>query len=220
MSKLRAVIFDLDGTLLYTLEDLKNSVNYALSKHGMNTCTLHQVQYRVGNGVQKLMERCVDNGTENPEFETVFADFKEHYREHCNDNSGPYEGIPKLLSDLKAKNFKLAIVSNKFMDATKELARLYFEETIDVAIGETAQIKKKPAPDTVIEAMSILGVTADECVYVGDSDVDIKTAENSGMPCICCEWGFRTKSEQEEAGGKLFARTPADILSIIEEKFI
>ncbi len=220
MSKLRAVIFDLDGTLLYTLEDLKNSVNYALSKHGMSTCTLHEVQYRVGNGVQKLMERCIDGGLDNPEFDATFADFKAHYKEHCNDNSGPYDGIPELLSKLKAEGFKLAIVSNKFMDATKELAKLYFNDTIDVAIGETAQIRKKPAPDTVIEAMSILGVKADECVYVGDSDVDIKTAENSGMPCICCEWGFRTKSEQEEAGGKLFAETPGDIFSIIEEKFI
>ena len=216
MGKLKAVIFDLDGTLLYTLEDLKNSTNYALKKHGMKTCTLHEIQYRVGNGVQKLIERCVENGPENPEFEAVFEDFKEHYKIHCNDNSGPYEGIEELLSELKKRGYKLAIVSNKFMEATRELAELYFKETIDVAIGETKDIRKKPAPDTVIEAMKLLGVTKDECIYVGDSDVDIKTAENSGMPCISCAWGFRTRQEQEEAGGKIFAEKPIDILEIVE----
>ena len=216
MKKLKAVIFDLDGTLLYTLEDLKNSVNYALEKHGMKTCSLHEVQYRVGNGVQKLVERCVEGGLENPEFEATFADFKEYYKMHCNDNSGPYDGILEMLSCLKENGYKLAIVSNKFMDATKELAKLYFKDTIDVAIGESKEIRKKPAPDTVIEAMKILGVTNDECIYVGDSDVDIKTAENSGMPCICCAWGFRTRQEQEAAGGVIFADTPMDIFDIVE----
>ncbi len=219
MSTCRAVIFDLDGTLLYTLEDLKNSVNYALEKHNMATCSLHEVQYRVGNGVQKLMERCVENGRENPEFDSVFSDFKEHYKIHCNDNSGPYEGIPELLLKLKKNGYKLAIVSNKFMAATKELAELYFKDTIGVAIGETEKIRKKPAPDTVIEAMNILSVTPEECVYVGDSDVDILTAKNTNMPCICCAWGFRTRQEQEEAGGKIFAEKPLDIFDIVRERF-
>lgn len=216
MSDIKAVIFDLDGTLLYTLEDLKNSANYALKKHGMDTCSLHEIQYRVGNGVQKLMERCVPDGLNNPEFQEVFADFKEHYKVHCNDNSGPYEGIPELLIKLKNSGYKLAIVSNKFMDATKELADLYFKDTIDVAIGETKDIRKKPAPDTVIEAMRILGVTADDCIYVGDSDVDINTAKNSKMPCISVAWGFRTRQEQIEAGGTIFADKPADIFDIVE----
>ncbi len=215
MKNIKAVIFDLDGTLLYTLEDLMISTNYALEKHGMKTCTLHEIQYRVGNGVQKLMERCIDGGLDNPEFEATFSDFKEHYKIHCNDNSGPYEGIPELLKALKQKGYKLAIVSNKFMDATRELAELYFKDTIDVAIGESKGIRKKPAPDTVNEAMRILGVTADQCIYVGDSDVDVKTAENSGMPCICCAWGFRTRQEQEEAGGKIFAEKPMDIFDIV-----
>ncbi|WP_026523213.1 HAD family hydrolase [Butyrivibrio sp. MB2005] len=219
MSKIKAVIFDLDGTLLYTLEDLMLSANYALSKHGMETCSLHDIQYRVGNGVQKLMERCVPGGLENPDFQAVFADFKEHYKVHCNDNSGPYKGIPELLTALKEKGYKLAIVSNKFMDATKELAALYFKDTIDVAIGESAGIRKKPEPDTVIEAMRILGVTASDCVYVGDSDVDIKTAANSGMPCISVAWGFRTREEQQEAGGKIFADVPDDIIKLLEFRF-
>ena len=217
MSKYNAVIFDLDGTLLYTLEDLKNSVNYALQKHNMETCSLEEVQYRVGNGVQKLMERCIPGGLENPEFEAVFSDFKEHYKVHCNDNSGPYDGIPELLKKLKGKGYKLAIVSNKFMDATKELAELYFKDTIDVAIGETKDIRKKPAPDTVIEAMRILGVTADESIYVGDSDVDINTAKNSGMPCISVAWGFRTRDEQLQAGGNIFADKPMDVFDIVEK---
>ncbi|WP_029322466.1 HAD family hydrolase [Butyrivibrio sp. AE3004] len=218
MSKYKAVIFDLDGTLLYTLEDLKNSVNFALEKNGFETCTLSQIQYRVGNGVQKLMERCVPDGLLNPAFEKAFSDFKEHYKIHCNDNSGPYEGIPELLKRLKESGYKLAIVSNKFMDATKELSELYFKDTIDVAIGETKDIRKKPAPDTVIEAMKILGVTAKDSIYVGDSDVDINTAKNSGMPCISVAWGFRTRKEQEEAGGTIFADTPTDVFDIVEEK--
>ncbi|WP_408070583.1 HAD family hydrolase [Butyrivibrio sp. JL13D10] len=218
MSKYKAVIFDLDGTLLYTLEDLKNSANYALSKHGIDTCSLHEIQYRVGNGVQKLMERCIPGGLDNPEFETIFSDFKQHYKLHCNDNSGPYDGIPEVLQKLKEHGYKLAIVSNKFMDATKELAELYFKDTIDVAIGETKDIKKKPAPDTVIEAMRILGVVADECIYVGDSDVDINTAKNSGMPCISVAWGFRTRQEQIEAGGTIFAEKPSDIFDIVDNK--
>ncbi len=216
MSKFKAVIFDLDGTLLYTLEDLKNSVNYALARHGMETCTLGEIQYRVGNGVQKLMERCVPDGLSNPEFEDTFQDFKDHYKIHCNDNSGPYEGIPEVLKKLKKNGYKLAIVSNKFMDATKELADLYFKDTIDVAIGETKDIRKKPAPDTVIEAMKILGVTSDECIYVGDSDVDINTAKNSNMPCISVAWGFRTRQEQIDAGGTIFAEKPDDIFGIVE----
>ena len=219
MSKIKAVIFDLDGTLLYTLEDLMLSANYALEKHGMATCSLHEIQYRVGNGVKRLMELCVPNGLDNPEFEAVFADFKEYYQIHCNDNSGPYKGIPELLTALKEKGYKLAIVSNKFMDATKELSALYFSDTIDVAIGESAGIRKKPEPDTVIEAMKILGVTASDCVYVGDSDVDIKTAANSGMPCISVAWGFRTREEQLEAGGKIFADVPDDIIKLLEEEF-
>ncbi|WP_035767796.1 HAD family hydrolase [Butyrivibrio sp. NC2002] len=219
MNKVKAVIFDLDGTLLYTLKDLMISTNYALDKHGMETCTLEQIQYRVGNGVRELMKRCVPDGDANPAFEEVFEDFKRHYQIHCNDNSGPYEGIPELLKCLKDKGYKLAIVSNKFMDATKELAELYFKGTIDVAIGEKKGIRKKPAPDTVIEAMRILGVTKEECIYVGDSDVDINTAKNSGMPCISVAWGFRTRKEQEEAGGNIFADRPMDIVDIIEGRF-
>ena len=217
MKNIEAVIFDLDGTLLYTLDDLMISTNYALDKHGFETCSLEQIKYRVGNGVRELIKRCVPNGDENPRFEDVFEDFKEHYKIHCNDNSGPYEGITELLKELKKKGYKLAIVSNKFMDATKELAELYFKETIDVAIGEKEGIRKKPAPDTVIEAMRILEVTKEKCIYVGDSDVDIMTARNSDMPCISVAWGFRTRKEQEEAGGRIFAEKPADIIDILEK---
>ena len=217
MKNIEAVIFDLDGTLLYTLDDLMISTNYALDKHGFETCSLEQIKYRVGNGVRELIKRCVPNGDENPRFEDVFEDFKEHYKIHCNDNSGPYEGITELLKELKKKGYKLAIVSNKFMDATKELAELYFKETIDVAIGEKEGIRKKPAPDTVIEAMRILEVTKEKCIYVGDSDVDIMTARNSDMPCISVSWGFRTRKEQEEAGGRIFAEKPADIIDILEK---
>ena len=188
-------IFDLDGTLLDTLTDLAASTNYALRTHGMPEHTIDEVRRFVGNGVRKLMERAVPDGTDNPLFDEAFATFRQYYMEHSLDTTRPYEGIPEMLAALKAKGCHLAVVSNKMMAATQELCRHFFPETIEVAIGENEAegIRKKPAPDTVIAALRQLGVGEEGAVYVGDSDVDIATARNSNLPCISVLWGFRDR---------------------------
>ena len=181
MKKYKAVIFDLDGTLLDTLEDLKDSVNYALENAGMPLRSLEEVRTFVGNGVRRLMELAVPSGEENPEFDKVFEDFKKHYALHCNDKTAPYPHMMELLSELKKRGYQMAVVSNKFYDAVQELRKLYFEEYIEIAIGEKEGIRRKPAKDTVVEALRELGIDKEDAVYVGDSEVDIATAENTGM---------------------------------------
>ena len=209
-------IFDLDGTLLDTLGDLAASVNYALRTHGMPEHTVDDVRRFVGNGVRKLMERAVPEGADNPLFEDAFATFRQHYMEHSLDTTRPYDGIPETLAALKARGCHLAVVSNKMMAATQALCRHFFPDTIEVAIGEheAEGIRKKPAPDTVIAALKALGVGKEDAVYVGDSDVDIQTARNSGIPCISVLWGFRDKDFLKQHGAETFISTPSDLLNL------
>ncbi|WP_026662758.1 HAD family hydrolase [Butyrivibrio proteoclasticus] len=218
--KCNTIIFDLDGTLLNTLEDLMDSVNYALSQYGMPKRELEEIRHFVGNGVERLMELSVPDGKNNPVFQEAFACFKEHYLIHCNDKTGPYPHIMELLEAIHDKGYNMAIVSNKYMNAVKELNELYFSRFIKVAIGESAGIRKKPAPDTVEEAIRQLGVSKDSCVYVGDSEVDHMTAVNSGLRCISCLWGFRTKEEliKAGAGNNIFVTDPMQILEVIQEE--
>ncbi len=215
--KKTTVIFDLDGTLLDTLQDLADAANYALRKEGMPERTIDEVRRFVGNGVRLLMIRAVPDGESNPLFEETFAQFKEYYGEHCNDNTKPYEGMIELLETLKSKGYSVAIVSNKIDFAVKELSALYFKGIVPVAIGEKEGVRRKPAPDTVREALKELGRTAEESVYVGDSDVDIETAKNAGMPCISVLWGFRDREFLEEHGAKRYARTAEDVLELVEQ---
>lgn len=212
MKEYDTYIFDLDGTLLSTLEDLAASTNYALRKNGMPEHSIDEIRMFVGNGVKKLMQRAIPNGENNPKFEQTYALFRQHYLDHNLDATHPYEGIPELLAELKRRGKHLAIVSNKFYTATQELARHFFPDTIEVAIGERETIKKKPAPDTVIEALKQLGVTAERAVYIGDSDVDIMTAKNCNLPCISVLWGFRDKNFLIEHGGTTFVHHPKEIL--------
>lgn len=206
-------IFDLDGTLLDTLQDLANSVNYALRKHDMPEHSIDDIRRFVGNGVRKLMERAVPEGEQNPQFEATFATFRQHYMEHSLDTTRPYDGIPELLRALKQKGCRLAVVSNKMMEATQELCAHFFPE-IEVAIGEheAEGIRKKPAPDTVREALRQLGVGTENAVYVGDSDVDIMTARNSGLPCISVLWGFRDRDFLTAHGATTFVSHPSELL--------
>ena len=216
-------IFDLDGTLLDTLQDLANSVNYALRQHGMPEHSIVDIRRFVGNGVRLLMERAVPDGARNPQFEAAFATFRQYYMQHSLDTTRPYDGIPELLHELKARGCKLAVVSNKMMAATQELVRHFFPD-IDVAIGENeaAGIRKKPAPDTVYEALRLLAVSDSQlavsqqqtAVYVGDSDVDLATARNSGLPCVSVLWGFRDRDFLLAHGATTFAEHPLDILGI------
>ncbi|MBF1626114.1 MAG: HAD family hydrolase [Prevotella sp.] len=206
-------IFDLDGTLLSSLDDLAASTNYALRWAGMPERTLEEVRMFVGNGVKLLMERAIPDGQQNPRFEEVYAKFREHYLKHNLDRTHPYDGVLDLLAELKRRGKKLAIVSNKFYAATQDLAHHFFADTIEVAIGERENIRKKPAPDTVLEALRQLGASKDGAVYIGDSDVDVMTAKNSGLPCISVLWGFRDKEFLIEHGATSFVETPHDILA-------
>jgi len=206
-------IFDLDGTLLNTLDDLAASVNYALRTHGMPERTLDEVRSFVGNGVRLLMERAIPEGSANPRFEETFATFRAYYMEHSLDKTRPYEGIPEMIHTLKQRGCRLAVVSNKFYAATQELIRHFFPE-ITVAIGEheAEGIRKKPAPDTVFEALRQLGVGKEKAVYVGDSDVDLQTARNSGLPCISVLWGFRNRDFLLAHGATTFISHPEELL--------
>lgn len=207
-------IFDLDGTLLDTLADLAASVNYALRQCGMPEHSVEDVRRFVGNGVRLLMERAVPQGTGNPQFDAAFATFRQHYMAHSLDTTRPYDGIPEMLAALRAKGCRTAVVSNKFMLATQELMRHFFPDTIEVAIGEheAEGIRKKPAPDTVIEALRQLGVGKENAVYIGDSDVDIQTACNCGLPCISVLWGFRDRDFLIQHGAETFISAPSELL--------
>lgn len=205
-------IFDLDGTLLSTLGDLAASCNYALCTNGLPERTIDEVRQFVGNGVKKLMERAIPGGLDNDKFDKTYADFRQHYMQHNLDTTKPYDGVMEMLEELRKRGKKVAVVSNKFYAATQELCRHFFGDLVPVAIGEREDIRKKPAPDTVLEAMRQLGVTAERAVYIGDSDVDIDTARNSGMPCISVLWGFRDKEFLLEHGATTLVSTPEEIL--------
>lgn len=207
-------IFDLDGTLLDTLGDLAAAVNYALRTHHMPEHTVEAIRGFVGNGVRLLMERAVPQGAQNPCFEEVFSFFRQYYMQHSLDTTRPYQEIPETLEALKARGCRLAVVSNKMMPATQALCKHFFHDTIEVAIGEheAEGIRKKPAPDTVIAALKALGVGKEQAVYVGDSDVDIQTARNSGLPCISVLWGFRDRDFLKQNGAETFISTPSELL--------
>lgn len=212
MKEYQTYIFDLDGTLLSTLDDLAASTNYALRSNGMPEHSVDDVRRFVGNGVRLLMERAVPGGAANPKFDAAFTAFKQHYLEHSLDSTKPYPGVLAMLAELKARGKRMAVVSNKFYAATQELCRHFFGDSIEVAIGEREGIRKKPAPDTVEEALRQLGVGKEGAVYVGDSDVDVATARNSGLPCISVLWGFRDKDFLIEYGAETFISSPAELL--------
>ena len=207
----RNYIFDLDGTLLDTLCDLAASTNYALRQYGMPEHSIDSVRTFVGNGVGKLIERAVPEGIGNIQYESVLATFRKHYMDHSLDTTKPYPGIEDMLRELRSKGCRVAVVSNKFYDATRSLCRHFFPDTVEVAIGERQDIRRKPAPDTVIEAMRQLGIDRKGTVYVGDSEVDIATARNSSIPCISVLWGFRDKEFLTAHGATTFISSPDDI---------
>lgn len=214
MRNMDAYIFDLDGTLLDTLDDLAASANHALAVFGMPAHSTDDIRRFVGNGVRKLMERAVPDGERNPLFEEVLNTFRKYYMEHERDTTKPYPGIIPLLRQLKTLNKSVAVVSNKFDAATKSLCAHYFGPLVDVAIGESEHIQRKPAPDTVVEALRQLGIPAQKAVYIGDSDVDIATAANCGMPCISVLWGFRDREFLLAHGATTLVEKPEDILTI------
>ena len=211
----KAIVFDLDGTLLDTLADLAASTNYALRSCGMPEHSIDDVRRFVGNGVRMLMTRAVPDGESNPRFDEAFSVFRQHYMQHCLDTTCPYPGIMEALARLREKGMLLAIVSNKMQAATEELRQHFFSQYIDVAIGESAAIRKKPAPDTVNEALRLLGISHDEAIYVGDSDVDIDTARAAMMSCASVLWGFRDRQFLLNHGATRLLSSPEELLSLV-----
>lgn len=212
--KYKAVIFDLDGTLLNTLEDLTDAVNAAMKRNSLPVRTLEEVRRFVGNGIVKLVERAVPEGKKNPVFDKALQDFKSYYQAHCWNKTAPYPGVMDMLVELAEKKVGTAIVSNKADAAVQKLKTYYFDEVIAVARGENEKegIPKKPAPEMVFGALRELGVSPEEAIYVGDSDVDIKTAENAGMPCLSVCWGFRDENFLKKHGADRLIYKPEEIL--------
>ena len=215
MNNNKCVIFDLDGTLLYTLEDLKNSVNFALTKNGFKERSIDEVRAFVGNGIENLMRKSVPDDITEEQFYNCFEDFKSHYKIHSEDNTVEYAGVTEVLKTLKQKNILLAVVSNKADFAVNTLCKKYFSQLLDCAFGEREGIKRKPCPDAVNEVVKLLMVEKDNCFYVGDSDVDVKTAHNSGIKCIACTWGFRDRSVLEKENPEYIIDNVNEILKIV-----
>ena len=217
MKNYDTVIFDLDGTLLNTLEDLADAVNFVMRANQYPERTVEEVRCFVGNGIRRLMEQAVPKHVMGEEFERVFEEFKNYYTEHCQIKTCAYEGIMSLLSCLYEKRYAMAIVSNKNHAAVCELNDIYFKEYINVAIGQKDGIRKKPAPDTVIQALKELGKDKEKAIYVGDSEVDFATAKNSGMDCALVTWGFRTVEELAEFSPTAFIDKPEELLGVLEK---
>ncbi len=215
--KYRVAVFDLDGTLLDTLTDLYNSVNYALTSVRLPTRTKEEVRSFVGNGISLLMKRAI--GEERADFADILQTFKTHYGEHCMDETKPYDGILPLLQALKNHGVQCAVLSNKADFAVKKLAKEYFGDLLQMAVGENEEkgIRKKPAPDSLFSVLDTLRVEKEQAVYIGDSEVDIQTAQNGGVDCISVTWGFKDRTFLVDNGGKVLVDTPQEILNLCIE---
>ena len=210
------VIWDMDGTLLNTLDDLHLAVNHALCVHGFQLREREEVRRLLGNGVKKLVAGVVPGGEDNVRFSEVLSTFKSYYVEHCRDNTRPYDGIPETLYVLKQMGVRMAVVSNKLQAGVDELYDAHFRDTIDVAVGERPGMARKPAPDMVRLALQELGAdAAARAVYIGDSEVDLATARNSALDCISVTWGFRDREWLVSQGAVMLADSPADIVDLI-----
>ena len=202
------ILFDLDGTLLNTLDDLADGVNYVLTQFGYPRRSREEVRRFVGNGAAKLLQRAVPQGAD---WQKPLEAFQSYYREHCQNKTAPYPGIPEALNEL-GRRYPLAIISNKPDGAVKKLCAAYFPGVF--ALGESPLCPRKPSPDMVYLGMEKIGV--ERCIYVGDSEVDVRTAQNAGVPCLSVLWGFREKGEIEAAGGNAFCESTSQLVSALE----
>lgn len=208
-------IFDLDGTILYTLVDLKNSMNFTLKKFGFPERTLDEVRRFVGNGIKNLIIRAAPKGTDEKTIDEMFEVFNEHYAVHCNDNTKSYDGIDELLKKLKEQKVKTAVVSNKADYAVQTLVKKYFDGLFDYAVGEKQGVRKKPCPDSVNEVLRVLDTPKESTVYIGDSEVDVATAKNAQMDCIAVDWGFRDREVLINSGATLIVSDAAALYNEI-----
>lgn len=213
--KYKLAIFDMDGTILNTIDDLAASLNAVLEKSGFPTRTMDEVISFVGDGLRTLIERGVPDGSDSETVDRVLADFKAYYAVHCADRTAPYDGIIELLKNLRTNGCMTAVVSNKVDDAVQELCKKYFDGLFDYAVGERSGILRKPAPDSVNEVLEKLNVSRENAVYIGDSEVDIKTAENAGMDSIIVEWGFRERDFLLKKGAKTIVSAAKEIENIV-----
>ncbi len=209
------VIFDLDGTLLNTLEDLKDAVNYVLQQHEYPLRSLEEIRTFVGNGIFLLVQRALPSGITEEEKNQAFLEFREYYTSHCQQKTRPYEGILTLLKELQNSGIQIAIVSNKNDAAVKQLADEYFPGLIQVSVGQREGIKTKPAPDSVNEVMQLLHTNARQALYVGDSEVDMATAENAKMDYVLVDWGFRHREELLKLHPVKVISRPEELLELI-----
>lgn len=211
----KAVIFDMDGTILNTLNDLADAVNYVMTKMDMPLHTISEVRAYVGNGLHKTIERAVPEGTTKEKLEEAYELMVKYYRSNCNIKTGPYEGIPELIKEIRQKGIKTAVISNKNDAAVKKLCDEMFEDCFDYSLGDSEGIPLKPDRAMVDITLKALGVKASDSIYVGDSEVDIMTAHNSDMKCISVTWGFRDREFLEEKNADIFVDTPLEILDIL-----
>ena len=213
--KYETVIFDFDGTLLYTVRDLADAVNYAIAKHGHPTHSVKAIERMVGNGVNMLVARALPRGFDTPDYEEIMTDFRGFYAAHCLDNTHPYDGVTELLAQLKAEGRHLAIVTNKYQAAAEELRKRFFASSVDLIVGDFEGRRRKPEPDGVLMALEALRADKRGAVYVGDTEVDMQTAGNAGLDCICVSWGYRTRRELVELGAAAIADSTRELLSML-----
>ncbi|MGN0221138.1 MAG: HAD family hydrolase [Prevotella sp.] len=211
LSRFDTFIFDLDGTLLNSLQDLAISTNWALRKNGFACHPADRIRMFVGNGVRRLVERALPPDVDDATFQRVFDDFKQHYLVHSLDNTLPYDGILPLLHALTRRQKHIAVASNKLQAGVTLLNRRFFSEYIPLAIGESAEMPKKPAPQMLLHAADHFHTPLDRCLYIGDSDVDIATARNCGITCLSVLWGFRDRDFLLKHGATHFVSTPSEM---------
>ncbi len=213
---INTIVFDLDGTLLNTLEDLKDSVNYALEKQGFPLRTLNEIRSFVGNGIRLLMERSVPESIVNTNvFEVCYKDFCDYYKIHMEDKTAPYDGINDMLKNIKAAGFKTTIVTNKADFAAQDLCKRMFGENIDFVVGSSDDRPNKPAPDGVFYALENLQSKVENTVFVGDADTDILTAKNAGLVSIGVLWGFRDREVIENEGAEFIVETVDELEKLL-----
>ena len=210
----RAVLWDMDGTVLDTLEDLWAAVNVSLRRFGLPEASLEQVRAGLGNGAAHLIACCAPEERQ----EEVLAFYKPWYDAHCNLNTRPYPGIPELMARLRKQGVRQAIISNKPDPAVQELARIYFPGLLETAVGESETVRRKPNPDAVLAAVRQMGLDVADCVYVGDTEVDLATARNAGMACVAVTWGFRSREQLIAAGATRIADTAEELERLLSEQ--
>lgn len=217
---MKAVIFDMDGTILNTIDDLANAVNYILEKYNMPTKTVDEVRVIVGNGLHRTLELCVAEGTSREFVDSIFDEFAAYYKSHSNINTKPYEGIVEAIRKLKDKGYKLAVVSNKRQEAVEKLCDEFYLGLFDEMFGDQDGMARKPEPDMVWKALDNLGVLKSDAVYIGDSEVDIMTANNSKLKGIYVSWGFRGASLLKESGAEIIVDTTEEMIAAVDRVLV